>query len=273
MTNPKVPTPIVDKNGKQTTVHRSADKPAGVGRSIPGVVHGVAKNSPLDKLQRAMKRAGLPKDSGKLSIIVRALGSGTVATAGDRYDSFVRLVGTTYGLDQHKAKAAADGIYTAVGMADGIKQVSHSEVLHAAANKKLVANHKVRFPRQGSEHVVAAPAATDPSQVNESIETIAEKQPELIDAVAALASIDPEKRTTLGSINALFAATDKDTLEAIKEGLEYHGIDAPVSDLYALYHVATIDGISVEARDKAFDMVLGVNVSVVETLNKKLSSI
>ena len=152
MTNPKVPTPIVDRNGKKTTVHRSADKPVnGKGRDLPfPLTHGVAKNSPVEKLQRAVKRSGLSDDTRKISKLVRHLGRAEGRSPADRYTGFVRLVSSTYDIERHAAKTAADRIYTALGFGDSIKETVHRDELNKAARKKLVENHKIRFPREGS---------------------------------------------------------------------------------------------------------------------------
>jgi len=144
MTNPKIPTPIVDKNGKKTTVHRSVEKQGKPTRGIPVPTQGT--KSPVERVARALKKTVPVTDRLKFGRVIHALTGVNSTTARDRYDALVSTVANTYGIDKLRAKKTADNIYIALGLSEGIKETSHSEALHAASSKVLMANFKTRFP-------------------------------------------------------------------------------------------------------------------------------
>jgi hypothetical protein len=227
MTSHLTPTPIVDKNGKQTTVLRS-NAPTTAGRSLPKPTTPGA-NKALSVVRKSLNKAGLPRNEDNVYEVARHLSATT--GAGSRYQSTAKLIARLYSLSGSEAKQATDSVFNAVGLNAEIKETTNREVLMSAATKKLNENFKVRYPKNPAAGILDAIEAVrediqseNPTTIEIDLDALADEtdndSSEANDAAEAAAFVDAIRDGQGGMIdkmNAMLATDDKATLAVINE--------------------------------------------------------
>lgn len=263
MTNPKIPTRIVDKNGKQTTVHRAVVTPStGAKRSIPTPGSTQPLTPAMKKVQSSLKRSKLAHDPVHLFALVKALGKRNHDNPAVRYTGFVKDIQNIYGIDQYAAKNAADGIYKAINVTEGISDIVQRDVMRKAATKTLVANHKVRFPRNNENDRATENAQRDAVRLasdDPNTKLVSDEKAEVDSsnqAINFLQGLRDQNLSTVDVINVLFQNSEDGDLKNVNIVIHDSKFSASASpyQINASYQVLKSE-LSIEAQEKALALV------------------
>jgi len=161
--NNLTPTPIVDKNGKRTTVHKRTDSARGnSNRSIPKPKR---PKNPIDIVESSLKRSKVKMSASSTFAVLRVLSNPTE----DRFDRVVDVVKREYGVNDSRATKITEFLFRDAGLKMEKKVIPYSDILQKASLDMISRSHKKRYVSEKEQTVQReekqndAPTTQEPS--------------------------------------------------------------------------------------------------------------